>query len=213
MADISNKMLGIIVGIALVISIIGLYTVSSNFGSITGFGTTGTAQINITQSAQLNVTQSLMDFGNGTVAQGFSGSVGGCPGCCVMSSLDGSRDPNSCFTATWGLKDATNSSFHAQNVGNVQLNVTVTSLYNSAAGFWGAGGGNYTFECLGNVTNNGAGGPITTWTTPTATAQNCSVYLNATYGQNEFLLAINISIPQAASGFKNDTWTFTATKA
>ncbi len=212
MADISNKMLGIIVGIALVISIIGLYTVSSNFGSITGFGTTGTAQINITQSAQLNVTQSLMDFGNGTVAQGFSGSVGGCPGCCVMSSLDGSRDPNSCFTATWGLKDASDS-FHIQNVGNVQLNVTVNSTYNSAAAFWGVSGGNYTFKCLGNVTNYNAMAYVGNWTTPNGVAQNCSFYLNATTYQNEFLLAINISIPQAASGFKNDTWTFTGTKA
>ncbi len=205
MEDIPNKTLSVIVGMALVVSVIGMFSLSDHLNLITGFGTTGTAQVNITKSAILNVTQPTMDFGNGTISPGAN---------CVMSSLDVSRDPNNCFTASNGLKDATNSSFHAQNVGNVALNVTVTDLYSNASAFWGVNGGNYTFECLDNVTNNGASGEVTTWTTPNSTAPlKCSLYLNSTYLQNEFLLAINISIPTTAYGFKNDTWTFTATQA
>jgi hypothetical protein len=205
MADISNKMLGVIVGIALVISIVGLFSIPNEGFTFIGFGTTGQARINITSSAALNVTQTTIDFGNGTVSQGY-------PGNCVMSTRDAVRDPNNCFTATVGLKDSpTPFDFDIVNVGNVVLNVTINSTYSSNTSFWGGvSGGGYMLSCAGNGT---AASVITGWATPNGTALPCAVYLNATFGQNEFRADINISIPQAAVGVHNDTLTFTGSAA
>jgi hypothetical protein len=203
LADISDRALGLLVAVSLLVSLFGLFGLQGTHYSYSGYGTVGFARINITASASINVTQPVIDFGNGTVNQGYSGD-------CVMSSADTSRDPNACFTASYGLKDALDG-FHVVNVGNIALNVTVNSTFASNSSFWGVSGGGYLFRCSANT--SAIASVITTWTTPNGTALPCADYLNATFGQNEIRMDINISIPQAAVGVHNDTVTFTGSPA
>ena len=62
MTDISNKTLAVIVGVALVVSLVGLFNLPNSIGLLTGLGTTGQARINITANAELNVTVATVDW-------------------------------------------------------------------------------------------------------------------------------------------------------
>jgi hypothetical protein len=195
MTDISNKALAFIVGIALIVSLIGLFSLPGG-SRITGLGTQGQARINITELAELNVTQALVDFGNGTLENNAIN--------CTLTTEESSGDPRSCWTGT-GATDG----FHIVNTGNVFLNVTIISTKNKSLDFWGVDGGAYTWRCAGNGTIIQSAYA----TTRNDTQVRCVANLNSTTGNDEFLLHLNITVPPTALGFKNDTITFTGSKA
>ena len=68
MADISNKTLALLVGVAIVVSVVGIF-VAQEGAQITGYGTTETGVVNLTiaASVSINVTGDI-EFGVGTVA-------------------------------------------------------------------------------------------------------------------------------------------------
>ena len=206
MADISNKTLSVVVGLALVITLFGLFSLPNGIGALTGFGTTGYARINITENAALNVTVSVIDFGNGSVETAYSS--------CTLTTSEASEDPRNCFLPTGTSGDGATNGFQIVNVGNVILNVTANSTKSSPVDFWGTSTGNekYALKCSGNGTYTNANFSGI-YSQVNGNDQNCVARLNATSGQDEFRMDINITIPDIALGVKNDTITFTGSKA
>lgn len=211
MSDISNQTLTIIVGLALMVSAIGLFSLQNG---LAGFAvTTGQARVNITQTIAVNVSQSLIDFSNGTVE---TTKVN----CTMASSKAG--DTNACFKPLSGSADGpAGHGFSAVNIGNVKINVSLTATKNSTAttgnSFWGVAGGKYMWKCYAranaSIYKNGATQMVNYTNVRNATATKCVGYLNSTTNQNAFSVDINITIPGTATGLKNDTITFTAAKA
>ncbi|MEK6887208.1 MAG: hypothetical protein AABW88_05240 [Nanoarchaeota archaeon] len=214
MTDISNRTLGMLMGIALFVSAMGIFSTGSNFFEIVGFATTGTGQarINVTPMIALNMTTTTIDFGNGTVTVSAIN--------CTISSdrfgLNGTN-PSKCFKATAGMGNtgsSRGSGFILANVGNVMLNVTVKATKNGSIksgrdAFWGGKSQNglYKYKCRGNGTSK-----LTTYTN----VNNLSVFCQTGVPispSNYFVLDINLTIPKNATNLKNDTLTFTASRA
>lgn len=204
MADISNKTFGTLIGIALFISIIGIFSTGTDLFKIIGFATTGTGQarVNVTPLISLNITHNLIDFGNGTVNPGLVN--------CTMSS-DKTGDYLTCFTPTTGGDGPISGGFTVANIGNVNINVTVKATQNGSLkngnNFWGTEGGRYLYKCSGNGT-----AVISTFQLVNNRTKLCQGNVESTSGSNGFTLDINITIPGNVTGFKNDTLTFTASR-
>ncbi len=215
MADISNKTFITLLGIALFVSAVGMFSTGGNFFKIVGFATSGTGQarINVTPLVALNMTQTIIDFGNGTVAVSAIN-------CTISSNKIGlnSSIPSKCFPATAGM-GATGSSrgsgFLLANIGNVMINVTVKATKNGSdpKTFWGAKSpkGKYLWRCRGNGTTIKAKENFTNVNNKT-TADLCQTKIPITPGVNGFVLDINLTVPKNATNLKNDTLTFTASR-
>ncbi len=115
MADISNKTLAILVGIALVVSVIGI------FGpGFTGKATTaqGTAYIYPLGALAISIVDNSIDFLNGTID-----NTG-----CTIDSWDGSRT-SGCQGTTWlSTKDV----FIINNTGTVNSSVKIKASKDAA---------------------------------------------------------------------------------
>ena len=196
MADISNKTLGFLVVVALLVSAFGLFSLQN--GGITGLGITGTTRINITATAAVNVTKTTVDFGNSTI-QGNAFN-------CTITTETATQTPSGCWGGTYNL-----GGFRVVNVGNVQTNVTVVGTRLNATSFFGVAGGRYTFRCVVGAANGTS--VQTTYTKLNTTAKACVSFLEPAAGLDGFSTHVNITIPGAASGVKTDTVTFTATRA
>jgi len=106
------------------------------------------------------------------------------------------------------------SGFTLANVGNVIINVTVKATKNGSIktgkdAFWGVKSQNglYKFKCRGNGTSK-----ISSYTN----VNNLSVFCQTNVPispSNYFVLDINLTIPKNATNLKNDTLTFTASRA
>jgi len=147
----------------------------------------------------------LIDFGNGTVH-------GNAKNCTVNSEKQSLQVPNGCWNGTV----ATSGGFQVINIGNVKLNITVKTTKNSSTSlqtaFWGVPGGKVLWKCRGSKNTNGTS-QISTYRYVSNASTRCFDKLNVTGGQEAFTLDMNITIPDAAVGIKNDTVTFTGTKA
>ena len=208
MADISNSTLGVLVGIALVVSLIGLFSLpQGGLSSITGLGTTGVARINITEAARVNVTTTLIDFGNGTLKQGETS-------CTLSSDRDG--DINDCFQEEFGNDGPKSGGFQLVNSGSVNINVTVRgtkngSLTSGSTSFWGQANGAYLYRCNGHGNGTDAQNNFTVVQNFTeANTLLCMGDLPSADGTDGFHVDINITIPEGATGLFNDTLTFGA---
>ncbi|MBS3115187.1 hypothetical protein J4482_01015 [Candidatus Woesearchaeota archaeon] len=214
MADISNKTFITLIGITLFVSAIGMFSTGNDFFNLVGFATSGTGQarINVTPLLALNMTQTIIDFGNGTVA----GSAVNCTISSDRLGLNGTN-PEKCFVATSGMGNTGSShgsGFTLANVGNVIINVTVKATKNGSIktgkdAFWGVKSQNglYKFKCRGNGTSK-----ISSYTN----VNNLSVFCQTNVPispSNYFVLDINLTIPKNATNLKNDTLTFTASRA
>jgi len=212
MADISNKTFITLIGITLFVSAIGMFSTGNDFFNLVGFATSGTGQarINVTPLLALNMTQTIIDFGNGTVA----GSAVNCTISSDRLGLNGTN-PAKCFPATSGMgaTGSSNGGFSMENVGNVMINVTVKATKNGSRkdgnSFWGGKSqdGLYKYRCRGNGTTQ-----ITTFTKVFNNTRSCQTNVPI-YPSNRFVLDINLTIPKNATNLKNDTLTFTASRA
>lgn len=211
MADISNKTFGILLGIALFVSAIGIFSIPRNdFFSLVGFVTTGEGQarVNVTPLLSINLTKMLIDFGNGTVA---TSAVN----CTIASNRIGlnNSNPTKCFpnSEVTGVTGASGGGFAMQNIGNMIINVTVAAKRNGSdpKSFWGARSpyGAYRYRCFGNGTSQ-----ISAFTKVINKTINCQTMIPVSPA-NRFVIDINLTIPKNASGIKNDTLTFTASRA
>jgi hypothetical protein len=204
MTDISNKTLAIIAGLALVVSVIGLFSLPDR-SALAGLVTTGTTKINITQTAALNVSVATVNFGDGYLQVNANN--------CTITSLSSSGSsfrPASC----WSNTTYTTGGFEVTNIGNVALNVTIVGTKVNASHFFGVTLGNggaksrYLFKCQGNGTSQAS-----TFTNLNTTTKRCITNLPVGSGSDVFRTHINLTIPDTAFGLKTDTVTFTGTKA
>lgn len=202
MADITNKTLAVLVGLAIAVSLVGLFSLPNSPFFLSGFVVSqGQARLNITETASLNVTESFIDFGNGTIENDDLN-------CTLTSETPSTPDPLDCWSGT----GASRGGFDAVNIGNVNLNVTIIATHNgtNASDFWGANDGRYTWKCIGN-------GTIQTVVENYSAVENkttrCVDALSPLVGSDGFTVHLNITIPPNAIGFKNDTITFAASKA
>ncbi len=199
MPDISNQTLVIVIGVAFVISLVSLFSLPDGFLSISGLLVdTGQARINVTELASLNVSHPFIDFGNGTIESGYLN-------CTLTSETPATPDPLNCWTGS----GARTGGFEAVNVGNVNLNVSISATHNgsNSTAFWDVLNGKYLWKCVGNGTSE-----ISVYTEVDNTSTRCIHTLPPTAETDAFSVHLNLTIPPTAVGMKNDTITFTAEK-
>ncbi|HME86921.1 MAG TPA: hypothetical protein VKE88_00750, partial [Candidatus Nanoarchaeia archaeon] len=122
-------------------------------------------------------------------------------------------DAEDCFTPSFGSDGPQSGGLNVVNVGNVNINVTFAATKNGsqssgATTFWGVPGGKYLYKCVGNGTIDASGYA----NIQNISGQLCVSNVTASAGFDAFTLHVNITIPEAAYGYKNDTLTFFASQ-
>jgi len=215
MGDISNKTLALLVGVAIVISLVGIFSVpKGGIVYITGRGTTGTTSYNVQSELTINVTQTAVAFGTGKVNTGDNN--------CTVSSnytTGGTETSGSASTGCGGNWTGVNTrSFIVRNDGTVNVNVTVQSG-KSAATFiptYGTPSVTQTYDFQSYSAETGAcigdDGLVSTWTAMTnTTASIICQNLSTSDGSDELSIPIRLTIPDnVQNGTYTDTVTFAA---
>jgi len=217
MGDISNKTLALLVGVAIVISLVGIFSVpKGGIVYITGRGTTGTTSYGVLSELTINVTQTAVNFGTGRVLTGYNN--------CTISSnyteesemMEGSASPG--CGGNWTSTIA--NGFIVRNDGTVNVNVTVKST-KLAAGFIPTYGTpsvtpTYDFESYNaEAMSCVSGDTVTHWTAMSNTTEKviCSNLSNAD-SHDELSVPIQLTIPDnVMNGTYSDTVTFAATQS
>lgn len=211
--DISNKALAVLLIAAMIVSVGGaLFTLASlgnisdvlKFSGITGFGTAGVINVSIQQIAILNVSQPFIDFGVGYVTQGTAFAE-------IFST--GLRYN---WTDVGGFSP---SPLIIQNIGNVNLSVSIVSDKN-ALNFMGGGtapslsyeGYDSPGSCIGILQNG--------WTEIQENGglqnntQNVCSNIGFIDGTNWIYVYTYLKIPyNSPIGNKTATWTFNCSVA
>ena len=177
-------------------------------GSITGYGTTGTVNITISQNISIFTVVTNVSFGQGHV-------VVGNPHATINSTNEG-RPPlvNSTIltAANWTNSTPCNpQSLEIRNDGNTHAAVTLTS--DKVAGAF-IGGTTPKFEV--NISSKELGScdsGALAWTDVTGASQIICDNLTATSTKNEIYVDVRLQIPYDTVGDKEATFTFGATAA
>ncbi len=131
MSDISNKTLAILVGIAIVVSLVGILS-APKFVPITGFAdsneSSGTGYLDINATLQINVTVKDLYFGTGSVWSNSSAAF--------LNTTDGSYD-------NWTVKNSDGpgvrgNNLTVKNIGDLIANLS--AYVNDTAATWVATG-------------------------------------------------------------------------
>ncbi|MFC1728654.1 hypothetical protein ACFLZ7_04310 [Nanoarchaeota archaeon] len=192
MADVSNKTLALLVGIALVVSVIGL--VAGPKVALTGRAPSGEGigTLNLLGDLSIDMIDSKIDFLNGTVQ---SGQV------CDLDSAAVAKEATHC-EGDW--LDNVLDVITVNNTGSVSANITVTSDKNAAS--WISGTGSTAEYKLHSGTCAGTAQSAYTTLTTGETAF-CDDVAN---GEN-LNLTLKIQVPwDGSTGAQNATITFTA---
>ncbi len=216
MADISNRTLAILVGVAIIISVVGIFVAQKGAVTVTGMASgTGVANLTITSFASINVSGNI-EFGEGAVYLNSTYAE--------MDSSDGTvcDDTATCEDVTGGAGPrGGNWTFQVQNIlvenngnENVSLETESSAVASSMIGGTGAVL-NYTISdnveatsCDGGVKNGSAS---QAWGTAATKEIACNNLLSE--DANDILnLTILVRVPVDASpGVKTTTITFTGT--
>jgi len=209
MSEVSNKMLVGLLVVAIVVSLVGTFVSLNKIGKIGISGaqvTQGTLDFTLQSAAVVNVTTTTVNFGNVKVG-------GGNLSCTLDSETggDGTCDP----AGTDGT--SANGGFVFENIGNVDINVSVQSG-KLAAGLIGGnqdGGPAYKWKCR---TKSGTGTAIISSFTDVTNASASLCYANmdesSSPGEDTAYLDIQLKIPSDATpGSKQDTITFSAVQS
>jgi len=202
MSDISNKTLAILVGIAIVVSLVGILSIGKGgVVYITGKGTSGQGPVsfNATTEVSIKVTGSI-DFGNGRVNATANNAT--------LDSYDGTD-----IGGTWTFSA---QSIKVENDGTVNVSVNLSADGNNNANGL-IGGTSPLFQMKGFVTESGA--CVTLQTTyanvPNSTQTPLAIcdllqYVNSA---DEFNVSAKLVIPSdAPAGARNATITFSASQ-
>lgn len=208
---ISNKALIILALIAIMVSLAGTWLSLSKLQilEITGRSptpiTSGTAQLNVQAQAVVNVSNVSINWGNVAVSQGNDS--------CEVNSVNGASDR--CSTCSGTPCSVADAGFVFHNIGNVNINISVTAG-KSAATFIGGtlgGGPKYLWKTRNKTAVLGYVVNITAWagTTTTASLAYFNMAPTNTTHTEEAYLDLNLTIPRdTTKGAKTDTITFTA---
>ena len=204
MSDISNKTLAILVGIAIVISLVGILSIGKGgIVYMTGKGTSGAGPVtfNATSEVSIKVTGSI-DWGNGRVNS-----------TATSATLDSNAG-----TVVGGTWSAITKYIVIENDGTVNISVNLSADgSNNAAGL--VGGTSPTFQMKAIETESGAcaGTLGTTYTDVPSSAEipfNICDLLQYGLTVDQFNVSAKLVIPSdAPAGARNATITFSATQA
>lgn len=202
MSDISNKTLAILVGVAIVVSLLGILSIGKGGVTyMTGRGSSGSGPVsfNATSEVSIKVTGSI-DWGNGRVNSDAP-----------YATLDSDAD-----TVVGGSWTPIQQYINVENDGTVNISVNVNANGdNNANGL--IGGTSPAFQMKGVSTESGSCVTLASSYTnvPNATEtpfQICDIlqYVN---DADSFNVAAKVVIPSdAATGARNATITFSATQ-
>lgn len=202
MGDISNKTLAILVGVAIVVSLVGLLSVGKG-GVVYISGRAGSGEgpvsLNLTSEVSIKV-ENAIDFGNGRV---------------WANSTNATLDSDA-GTVQWGTWAAGKKYIKVENDGTVNISVNVTADQNAATFI---GGTNPSFKLKAVETETGAcaGTLVTTYTdVPDGTEDPINICDLLMYGlgEDEFNVSVRLVVPSdAPAGQRNTTLTFSAVQA
>lgn len=142
MADLSNKTLALLVGVAIAISVVGIFVAQR--GSITGLATSGTGWVNLTVEEQvwINISDNSTVFPNGSIEQDSY---------CADIHTDATANAN------WTDASGANDPIVVTNLGNTGINITFQSD-KDGGDFTGGTASNFSYKtaqavatCTGNV--------------------------------------------------------------
>jgi len=198
MSDVSNKTLAILVGIAIVISLLGALSVGKGGVSyITGKGITGPVSFNATAEVSVKVVGSI-DFGNGRVNA-----------TAANATLD--SDASTVVGGSW---TPIKQYLKVENDGTVNISVNLSAdANNNAAGL--IGGTSPLFQMKGVATEGSSCVTLqTTYTNvPNSTEAPLAICNRLQYvnSADEFNVSAKVAMPSdAAIGTRNATITFSA---
>ena len=202
MGDVSNKTLAILVGVAIVVSLIGLLSVGrGGITYLTGMSGSGTGPVSVNLSSEVSILiTSSIDFGNGRVNSTNPNAT-----------LD--SDANTVVGGSW---TPVQKYIKVENDGTVNISVNVSADGNNrAAGL--IGGTNPLFQLKGVATE--ASSCVTLGTTytnvPNSTEAPFNICDRLRFGKtnDEFNVSALVAIPSdAGTGQRNATLTFSASQ-
>jgi len=221
MDDISNRTLAILLIAAMVVSLGGTmlslnrltrFRVPSQ--QITGFAEgTGTANLSIITETTITVVDSLIDFGEGII-----NTTADCTNATLVSSYNdtnwtGINDICWVNSSSLTIKAVESDDIVIRNDGNTNVTLTMDSGDDDAATFIGGTTATplYDYRAHSNETdacdnaNNGTWNPINS----SGTMAVCEK-LKFDNDEDEVRISIRIRIPSDATGYKEDTLTFTS---
>ena len=215
MGDISNKTLALLVGVAIVISLVGIFSVpKGGIVYITGRGTTGTTSYGVQSELTINVTQTAVAFGSGKVETGYNS--------CVVASNSTQSGTETVGTASAGCggnwTGVNTRSFIVRNDGTVNVNVTVQSGKNATEFIptYGAPVVTQAYEFMSYSAETGAcvdgSGLVGSFTAMSkAAGLVICANLSTAEGSDELSVPIQLTIPDnVMNGTYSDTVTFAA---
>ncbi len=190
MKELSNKSLAILVAIAIVVSVVGTFTLLSTLDpSVTG-AATGIARVAVTGLVAISLPVNTVDFGY--VVQGNS-----------KNTITNSPPP-----------------LVVQNDGGVFVNVSIARDNTSTAMFTGTGGGDntasfrYKIDTVGGEPNSfNYGASTTSWANVPGTTADEDVIAELNWSDSSDSAEIDLSIAVPADeslGAKNETLVFIA---
>jgi len=206
----SDKTLAVLLIVAIVVAVAGIYLNLTKLQQISGFASSGNVSVNITRQVSITLTDSTCDFGQGYVTAPYA---------YAELYFNGTQVVTNNWTAT---SAPTPPGIVVRNDGNVDIYVCVSPSKNESEffgggtssrqfyGFWvseketgSCGGGrpfNYAAEFLTKASQALCEGITTVQQTLKPQDQADEVYVNC-------YLKISDDTPP---GLKNDTWMFTA---
>lgn len=189
MKKVSNQFLLAMLIVAIAVSLVGTLISLNKIGAlsdITGKATSGTMNLYVPSAATVNVTQTNVNFSNVTVPwNSFN---------CTLNSEtggDGNCDPETVGTNADG-------SFEFENIGNVNINVSVISDINASELFGSANyGSSFQWKCR---TKAGAGATAVIPSYQEVSKSYVLCYGNMSYlGTNQAYLDIQLTVPADAT--------------
>lgn len=221
MDDISNRTLAILLIAAMVVSLGGTILSLNRLArfrapsqQIAGYATgTGTANLSIITETTITVVENLIDFGEGVV-----NTTADCTNATLYSSHNdtnwtGANDICWVNSSSLTIKPAESDDIVIRNDGNINVTLTMSSSENDAATFIGGGVATplYQYRAHSNETNACDNANNATWhdINSSATMAVCNK-LKYDNDEDEVRVSIKVRIPSDATGYKEDTLTFTS---
>lgn len=197
----NNKILITLLVIAIVISIVGLFMPKQTILWMTGKATdTGQLQVTISGTTAINFTDGTINWGTGTVTEGYSS-------CTLDTEGTNGADCTGFTTQTDG--------FRIENIGNSDVTLQIATGKNAAT-LLGGTSPSYQYKMVNVTGEEGAcqGMAPTTYTDVNNTSPGTTVCTNFTAEDTADTVDVdvNIVIPSdSLTGTLTDTFTATAT--
>ncbi|MEM2932748.1 MAG: hypothetical protein QW622_00850 [Candidatus Pacearchaeota archaeon] len=195
--EISNNILAILLAVAIVIGLVGIFLPRQIGGKVTD---TGTLSVTITGYTAINFTDDVINWGSGWVTEGYSS--------CTLDTEGTNGADCTSFTTQ-------NNGFTIENIGNTNVTLQLATGKNATV-LLGGTNPSYQYKMTVNEPNACIGITPTTYTDVNATSPGTTVCnpLQFVDSSDAVDVDVRIVIPSdALPGARSDTFTATATAA